>query len=154
MPAISRSQSGALYLVFINPATSSFANVTGTATLNGLVVANFATGTYVVKRYTLLTAAAGVSGTFAGIDSLGLPAGFKESLTYDSTHAYLDLALAFAPPSGQLNINQQNVANAIVNFFNANGGIPLVFGGVDAGRPDADRPARARPARSRPPSMP
>jgi uncharacterized protein with beta-barrel porin domain len=123
-------QSGALYLVFLDPATSSFANVTGTATLNGLVAANFATGTYVAKRYTILTAASGVSGTFAGIDSLGLPSGFKESLSYDATHAYLDLALAFAPPSGTLNINQQNVANAIVAFFNANGGIPLVFGGL------------------------
>src|ERR1700749_2887395 len=122
--------SGALYLVFINPTTSSFANVTGTAALNGLVAANFASGTYVAKRYTLLTATSGVSGTFAGLDSLGLPPGFKESLSYDTTHAYLDLTLTFAPPSGTLNVNQQNVANAIVAFFNANGGIPLVFGGL------------------------
>ena len=123
-------QSGALYLVFVNPTTSSFANVTGTATLNGLVAANFATGSYVVKQYTILTAAAGVSGTFAGVNSLGLPAGFKTTLSYDATHAYLNLALGFTPPSGQLNINQQNVANAIVNFFNANGGIAMVFGGL------------------------
>src|SRR5207248_2718573 len=29
-----------------------------------------------------------------------------------------------------LNQNQQNVANAIVGFFNSNGSIPLVFGGL------------------------
>src|SRR5712692_8984612 len=34
------------------------------------------------------------------------------------------------PPNSGLNQNQQNVANAIVGFFNANGGIPLVFGGL------------------------
>ncbi|WP_246801397.1 autotransporter outer membrane beta-barrel domain-containing protein [Bradyrhizobium genosp. L] len=123
-------QSGALYLVFLDPATSSFANVTGTATLNGLVGASFTTGTYVAKRYTILTATGGVNGTFAGIGSLGLPSGFKESLSYDTTHAYLDLALAFTPQSGTLSTNQQNVGNAIAAFFNANGGIPMVFGGL------------------------
>ena len=29
---------------------------------------------------------------------------------------------------GGLNVNQQNVANALTNFFNATGGIPMVFG--------------------------
>jgi probable HAF family extracellular repeat protein/autotransporter-associated beta strand protein len=122
--------SGALYLVFINPETSSFANVTGTATLNGLVGANFASGNYVAKQYTILTAASGVSGTFAGLDSLGLPSDFKTSLSYDATHAYLDLVLNFVPPSGALNTNQQHVASAIINFFNTNGSIPLVFGSL------------------------
>jgi hypothetical protein len=32
-------------------------------------------------------------------------------------------------PTG-LNVNQQNVANALTNFFNATGGIPMVFGGL------------------------
>jgi len=120
-------QSAALYLVQLNPATSTFTGVTGTATLNGLVGASFASGTYVAKQYTILTAAGGVSGTFSGVDSLGLPAGFKISLSYDAHDAYLDLALGFGVPGG-LNINQQNVANALTGFFNATGGIPIVFG--------------------------
>jgi len=42
----------------------------------------------------------------------------------------LNLALNFIPPSGGLIGNQQNVANAIVGFFNNTGGIPIVFGGL------------------------
>jgi uncharacterized protein with beta-barrel porin domain len=43
----------------------------------------------------------------------------------------LNLALNFVPPpSGGLSGNQQNVANAIVGFFNSNGSIPIVFGGL------------------------
>jgi uncharacterized protein with beta-barrel porin domain len=58
-------QSGAIYLVQVNPATSSFAIVTGTATLGGATVnAVFANGSYISKQYTILTATGGVSGTF------------------------------------------------------------------------------------------
>jgi hypothetical protein len=57
-------QSGALYVVAVNPSTSSFANVTGAATLTGAtVVANFLPGSYVSKTYTILTAAGGRGGT-------------------------------------------------------------------------------------------
>ena len=64
-----------------------------------------------------------------------LPANFKSSLSYDANNAYLNLALDFIPPpGGGLNINQRNVANALVRFFNTTGGIPLVFGCADAGR--------------------
>ena len=36
------------------------------------------------------------------------------------------------PPNGGLTGNQQRVADAIVGFFNTNGGIPMVFGGLTA----------------------
>jgi uncharacterized protein with beta-barrel porin domain len=127
-------QSGALYLVEVNPATSTLTRVTGTATLNGLAGASFAPGSYVSKQYTILTAAGGVSGAFSGLQTLGLPSGFTTSLSYDAKDAYLNLALNFTPPSsgpnfgGGLNVNQQNVANALTSFFNATGGIPMVFG--------------------------
>ncbi len=39
-------QSGALYLVQLSPATSTFTSVTGTATLNGLAGASFTPGSY------------------------------------------------------------------------------------------------------------
>ncbi len=121
-------QSGALYLVQLNPATSSFANVTGTASLNGSAGAAFLAGNYVAKQYTILTAAGGVSGTFGSFNTLNVPSGFQASLSYDATHAYLDLFLNFAPP--HLNTNQQSVANALTNFFNTTGGIPAVFGAL------------------------
>jgi autotransporter-associated beta strand protein len=124
-------QSGAIYLVQVNPATASLANVTGAAALGGATVnANFANGTYVARQYTILTAGS-VSGTFnPAVANTNLPSGFRTALSYDATHAYLDLALSFAPPSGNLNGNQQGVGNAIVNHFNTNGSIPLVFGGL------------------------
>jgi uncharacterized protein with beta-barrel porin domain len=126
-------QSGALYLVQVNPATASSANVSGTATLTGASVnAQFASGSYVSKQYTILTATGGRGGTtFASLINTNLPANFHTSLSYDANNAYLNLLLNFIPPpSGGLNQNQQNVANAIVGFFNSNGGIPIVFGGL------------------------
>jgi hypothetical protein len=64
-----------------------------------------------------------------------LPTNFSASLSYDNKDAFLNLALNFTPPSspnagGGLNTNQQNVGNALTNFFNTNGGIPLVFGAL------------------------
>jgi autotransporter-associated beta strand protein len=124
-------QSGAIYLVMLNPSVASFANVTGTATLGGAGVnAIYANGSYVSKQYTILTAGS-VSGTFGSLVNSNLPANFSTSLSYDPTHAYLDLTLNFTPGpnfGGGLNGNQQVVAHALSNFFNASGGIPLVFG--------------------------
>ena len=125
-------QSGAFYLVQLNPVTASFANVAGTAALGGATVdAIYASGSYVSKTYTILTATGGVSGTFGPLVNTNLPAGFKTSLSYDAHDAFLNLTLNFVPPpNGGLNQNQQNVANAIVGFFNSTGSIPLVFGGL------------------------
>ena len=127
-------QSGAIYLVMLNPATASFANVTGTAAPGGATVyAIYANGSYVSKQYTILTAG-NVNGTFGSLVNSNLPANFTTSLSYDPTHAYLNLALNFTPPpsgpnfGGGLNINQQTVASALTKFFNTTGGIPLVFG--------------------------
>ena len=66
-------QSGALYVVYLNPTTSTFANVTGTASLAGTVNANFASGSYLTKQYVILQSA-GISGTFSGL-SHDQPAG-------------------------------------------------------------------------------
>ncbi|WP_245331949.1 autotransporter outer membrane beta-barrel domain-containing protein [Bradyrhizobium sp. NAS80.1] len=124
--------SGAIYLVQVNPTTASFSTVSGTATLGGATVrASFAPGSYVEKQYTILTAGS-ISGTFdPTVANSGLPSGFKTTLSYDGTHAYLDLALGFVAPSGTgLSGNQQNVGNALTNFFNSNGSIPIVFGSL------------------------
>jgi uncharacterized protein with beta-barrel porin domain/uncharacterized membrane protein len=122
-------QSGALYLVQLNPSTSTFASVSGSATLNGGAGAAFLSGNYVAKQYSILSAAGGVNGTFGSFNTLGVPAGFNASLSYGAHDVFLNLNLNFALPGG-LNGNQQNVANGLSNFFNATGGIPLVFGGL------------------------
>ena len=125
-------QSGALYLVQLNPATSSSTSVTGTATLgNASVNAMFANGSYVSKQYTILTANGGVAGAFGGLVNTDLPANFHTTLSYDANHAYLNLILNFAIPGG-LNGNQQAVGNALTNFFNSNGSIPLVYSALTA----------------------
>ncbi|MCP3469206.1 autotransporter domain-containing protein [Bradyrhizobium sp. CCGUVB1N3] len=126
-------QSGAYYLVAVNPATASSVNVTGSATLGGATVnAVFAPGSYVAKQYTILTAGS-VSGTFGSAVQTNLPSNLQTTLSYDATHAYLNLVLSFVPPSGgSPSGNQQSVGNAIIRSFNANGGISLVYSGLTA----------------------
>lgn len=118
------------YSVEVSPTAADLTNVTGTATLGGATVnASFGPGSYVAKRYTIVNAVGGVSGTFASIVNTNLPTGFASSLSYDANDAYLNLSLGLAQ-YGALNVNQQNVANALTNFFNANGGIQAVFGSL------------------------
>ncbi|HLG84923.1 MAG TPA: autotransporter domain-containing protein [Bradyrhizobium sp.] len=123
--------SGAVYLIQVSPSTASFATVTGTATLGGATVnAVFANGSYIAKTYTILTASGGVSGTFApAVVNTNLPAHFHTTLSYDADDAYLNLALNFGIPGG-LNRNRQAVGNALTNFFNATGSIPIVYGAL------------------------
>nr|WP_249146338.1 autotransporter outer membrane beta-barrel domain-containing protein [Bradyrhizobium diazoefficiens] len=121
-------QSGALYLVSINGTTSSLANVTGTATLAGSVGVSVAPGSILAKQYTILTAAGGRNGTFSGVATSGAP-NYTASLSYDAGNVYLNFGLDFGAKSA-LNVNQTNVANTLVNFFNANGGINSTFAGL------------------------
>ena len=121
-------QSGAAYQVQVTPTTAASTRVSGTATLGGATVnAVFADGNYISKTYTILTAAGGVSGTFGSLLNTNLPANFSDSLGYDANNAYLNLKLGFIIPGG-LNVNQQNVANALTNFFNTTSSMPMVYG--------------------------
>ena len=128
------------YMIEVSPANADRTNVTGTATFGGATVnASFAPGTtYVAKQYTIVNATGGVNGTFTGPVNTNLPANFHTSLSYHANNAYLNLLLNFIPPGpprfgGGLNVNQQNVGNALINFFNTTGGIPLVFGTLTPG---------------------
>jgi autotransporter-associated beta strand protein len=131
------------YAVNVNPTTASSATVTGAATLGGATVNSiFANGSYLSKQYTILTAGS-ISGTFGTLTNTNLPTNFSDTLSYDATHAYLNLSLSFQQPGG-FNGNQQAVANALINFFNTTGGIPGVFGTLNgnglsqaAGQPGA-----------------
>jgi autotransporter-associated beta strand protein/T5SS/PEP-CTERM-associated repeat protein len=134
-------QSGALYVVQVNPSTASSTNVTaaGSATLAGTVQAVFAPGSYLSRRYTILSAAGGRSGTFNALTTANLPAGFSASLSYTATDAILNLTAALGGPGlgglggpGNLgaagfNGNQRNVANALNAFFNNGGTLPPAF---------------------------
>jgi len=121
------------YLIQVTPVNAGRTNVTGTATLASATVnAIFAAGAYVSKQYVIVNATGGVTGTFGSLVNTNLPSNVSASLSYDANDAFLNLTLNFVPPSppnfgGGLNQNQQNVANALTNFFNATGGIPLVF---------------------------
>ena len=114
----------ASYMVEVSPATAARTNVTGTATLGGATVnAVFGPGSYAAKQYTILNAAL-VNGTFNPVVGTN-GSNFKATLSYDTSNVYLNLALSF--PTG-LNPNQQNVANAVTNFFNGGGALPGAFG--------------------------
>jgi autotransporter-associated beta strand protein len=139
-------QSGAFYLVQVNPSMASTTNVTGTASLAGTVVADFAPGSYVSRQYTILTAPGGLTGTFDALASFGLPAGFGARLAYVGNSAILNLKARLVPepnppepippvpggptlppPPPAFTVNQINVGRAIDNFFNNGGALPPAF---------------------------
>lgn len=61
------------YLVEIDPATSDRTHITGSATPGGATVsAIYAAGSYVNKKYTILSADGGVAGTFGALNAQGL----------------------------------------------------------------------------------
>jgi YVTN family beta-propeller protein len=119
--------SAALWLVSINGASSSRVNVTGTASLGGASVA-VAGGSLFVngQKYTILTAAGGVSGTFNPV--VGGVA--NATLSYDANDVFLCIACSrlitpLLPPNAP--INPTNVAAAIDAFINAGGTLPAGF---------------------------
>jgi uncharacterized protein with beta-barrel porin domain len=96
------------------------------------VNAVFTPGSYVDRQYTIVNAIGGVSGTFnpAVVSNM---TNIQSTLTYDAHDAFLNIKLTFVPPPGvALSANQQNVANALTNFFNSTGGIPATFAGLNA----------------------
>ena len=111
------------YLVEIAGNAADRVNVIGSATLAGNLFVALTGGT-VSRQYTILNATGGITGTFAGVNNL--PATLPGNLAYDANNVFLNLSLNYNA-LGRLNSNQQNVANALSNFFNANGSIPVVY---------------------------
>jgi uncharacterized protein with beta-barrel porin domain len=118
-------QSGALYLVQVNSSPSTMANVTGTASLAGNVLAVFAPGSYVTRQYDILHSA-GLDGTTFAALGANVPAGFTASLSYTPTDVFLNLTGTLGS-SGGLGGNQQHVANGLNNFFNGGGALAANF---------------------------
>ncbi len=120
----------ATYMVQVTAAAASGTLVNGTATLGGMVQANFASGSTISKKFTILTATGGLGGTtFSSLVNAGLSPGFTDSLSYDSNNVYLNL-VATLGISGPLNPGQQNVANALNTYFNNGGALSANFGTV------------------------
>ncbi len=110
------------YMVEISGAGSDLTRVTGMATLGGATVVVLPSGT-VARQYTILTATGGIPDTFNPVVT-GVSSNLNPTLSYDANNVYLNFALNFG---GGLNVNQQNVANALTNFFNTTGSIPAGF---------------------------
>jgi autotransporter-associated beta strand protein len=114
------------YLVQVSSTNASLANVIGAATLgNATVSAMFASGT-VKKQYTILTAAGTLSNTTFNSAVVSNMPTLNATLSYDPNNVFLNVNVNFAQAGG-LNVNQQNVANTLTNFFNTTGGIPAAF---------------------------
>jgi hypothetical protein len=118
-------QAGSTYLVHLSPSATATANVSGTAALAGTVLAALQPGTYVTRSYTIMTANGGFGGT--AFNALAFsPGGFGGTLSYTPTTVVLGLTSQLGR-NGGLGQNQQNVANAINNFFNNGGALPPAF---------------------------
>ncbi len=119
--------SAANYMVEVSGAVADRTNVTGVATLNNATVrVTFDPAAFVRERYTILSAAGGVSGTFrSGIYS-DEPPSFATSLSYDAQNVYLDVDLKLTG----LNINQTNIAMSLNSYFDTHGGIPYALGAM------------------------
>jgi autotransporter-associated beta strand protein len=117
----------ATYLVQVSPTAASNTHVTGTASLGGATVAaNFAPGSYVTKKYGILTADGGLNNTTFGSLNTNLSPFFATSLSYDANNVFLNLS-ADANANAGLNTNQRNVHNGLVNSFNLMSGIPIAL---------------------------
>ena len=126
----------ATYRIYLNPTTASLVNITGTAALgNATVNAVFSAGSYVAKQYTILTASGGLGGTSFNptVVNTNPPIGGSDSLSYSANDVFLNLTSNYGS-GGNLNGNQQAVANALTSYFNAHGGIPAQFFGLTPGQ--------------------
>lgn len=112
------------YLVYLNPSSSTFANVAGTASLAGSVSAVIAPGNYVTRQYTILQSAGLGGTTFRGVTS-NLP-GLNGTLSYTPASVLLSLTAGLGAGGG-LNANEQSVAAAINTYFNSGGALPANF---------------------------
>jgi uncharacterized protein with beta-barrel porin domain len=112
-------QSAALYIVTLNATASTMAKVTGTASLAGTVSAIVLPGVTNKTTYTILHSGGLNNTTFSGFSAPG----FAGTLTYTPTDVLLSLT-ANLGTGGNLNINQQNVANTLNNVFNTGGTLP------------------------------
>ncbi len=133
------------YMVQVSSTNASLTNVAGAAAdLGGATVrANFASG-MLQKKYTILNATGGLGGTTFNAAVVSNMPTVSATLSYDPNNVFLNVNVNFAQAGG-LNVNQQNVASTLANFFNTTGGIPAAFAALTpAGLTTASGEARHR----------
>jgi outer membrane autotransporter protein len=125
-----------LYMVELQGNTADRTNASGSATLAGTVgVVNL--GGIPAHSYTILSAAAGRTGTFDSLTLPNLPAFLTASLAYTPTDVDLNLTSGIGLIAG-LTRNQSAVATALDNSFNnGRGTLPALFGLSQAQLPAA-----------------
>jgi autotransporter-associated beta strand protein len=124
-------QAAATYLVQVSPAAQSLTTITGTggtgtATLNGATLAvHAAGGGYAFgTRYTVLTAANGINGTFANTTATSGPV--TATVSYDANDVFITLSQAFITMPVSASGNAKGVANAL-NAYIADPPLPPAF---------------------------
>jgi uncharacterized protein with beta-barrel porin domain len=123
--------SGASYLITINGTTNSKLAASGTATLDSGASVAVASGSKIVtgNKYTILTAAGGVTNTFNPIVDFG---NFVGTLSYDPNDVFLTFQMeslqSLLPANAPRNV--VNVANAIDGFTGGGGQLPAGFQGI------------------------
>jgi autotransporter-associated beta strand protein len=120
-------RSGAIYLVQLNPSSTTYVMVNGAVTLAGTVEAFFAPGSYIVPKTYEILQSFDRTGTFSSV--VTVPPNFQANLTYDPRNVFLNLT-AILGLGGNLTVNQNNVATALNNFFNNGGTLPPNFSTV------------------------
>ena len=114
------------YMVQVSGTSNGIAVVTGTSTLNGATVTVVPIGT-IANHYKILTAGT-LPDAFNPVVA-GLSPNLHATLSYDPHNVFLDLSLSYG--SG-LNINQQNVANALTRYFNTAGSLPVALANLSS----------------------
>jgi autotransporter-associated beta strand protein len=117
---------GSTYAVDVTANAADRTKVTGTANLNGTVLANVFGGQYVTRQFTILSATGGRTGQFDNLDLMGFT-GFNGSLRYTSTDVILNLTAALGGGGQQLSGNQQNISTTVNDYFNGGGKLPAGF---------------------------
>ncbi len=113
------ANAGSVYSVRVSGATADRALVTGAATLAGEAVVSFQPGG-LSNRYSILTAAGGMSGGFSDLIAMNAPSFMTASLEYTPNNVQLDLTSSLGRIAG-LTLDQSSVAAALDNAFNRGG---------------------------------
>ncbi|MDA9446379.1 protein with a C-terminal OMP (outer membrane protein) domain containing protein [Bradyrhizobium sp. CCBAU 11430] len=123
-------QSGSVYAVQVGSGSStSHALVTGNVALDGTVGVALYPGAAVMKRYSIMNFFGTSVGNFSGVAA---PGGLIGTTSVGSNEVFLDFTLNYGAKY-TLNVNQQNVATTLQNFFNTNGFLQAELAGLGPG---------------------
>ena len=116
---------GSIYGVQLGSSTTSPVNISGNASLGGIVAASLVSGSTIVNRYDILHSA-GLAGTTFGGVTTNAP-GFTTNLTYSATDVYLGLNATLSSLTSTLGTNAQQLAKVLDSTFNTTGSLPAAF---------------------------